>query len=150
MLMSCRSARAATANRSAASRVIGVQITSSGNNEYGDPDFRPLQKGQIRVYKVSRTFLFDLLLRELQNQTIRILDGPQSMRAYEQLMQLQIEVKQNGISYQCLAGHHDDLAISAGMQVWGLMHPHLPWWCEPLEPRTLRNVRPAPSARGWT
>lgn len=75
------------------------------------------------------------------SDTVRILHGADSMHAYEQLMQLQIEIKQDRIVYKCPAGHHDDLAISCAMMVWAAKHPHLDRWCWPLEPR-----RPSRSA----
>jgi Terminase large subunit, T4likevirus-type, N-terminal len=132
-------------------RVIGLQITSSASDDGIDNfEWRQLKNGRILVYKVSRTYLFDLLRRELQSNNVRILNGADSMRAYEQLMRLQIEFKQGRIVYKCPTGYHDDLAISCGMLVWLAVHPHLYWWCEMLEPRIQRKVRPAPSARGWT
>ena len=130
-------------------RVIGVQITSSG-----DPtdnwEVRQLKNGQILVYKVPRTYLLDLLLREMQNNVVRILHGAKSLRAYEQLMRLEIEFGQNRMIYKCPAGHHDDLAMSCAMVVWATQHQHLQWWCRVLEPRIHRNRRPAPSSAAWT
>ena len=82
-----------------------------------------------RCYTVGRTQLFDLLLRELHDDMIRIRNGPQSVRAYEQLMNLEMEFKQTGTIYNCPSGHHDDLAISCAMLVWAAQHPHLPFWC---------------------
>jgi hypothetical protein len=128
-------------------RVVGLQITSTGDT-IDNFEWWKLKKGGILVYKVSRTLLFDLLLRELESDTVRILHGADSMRAYEQLMRLHIEFKQDRIVYKCPGGHHDDLAISCAMMVWAAKHPHLPRWCWPLEPR--RPRRPAPSAAAWT
>ena len=129
-------------------RVIGLQITSTGDTlDNWEP--RQLKRGRILVYKVSRTYLLDLLLREMQNETIRILPGANSLRAYEQLMRLEIEFKQNRMVYKCPVGHHDDLAMSCAMLVWAAHHPHLQRWCWPLEQRA-RPKRPAPSASGWT
>jgi len=130
-------------------RVIGMQITSGG-----DPtdnwDVRQLRNGQILVYKVSRTNLLDLLLREMQNNVVRIRHGANSLRAYEQLARLEIEFRQNRLVYKCPAGHHDDLAMSCAMLVWAGQHQHLQRWCRVLEPRVHRNRRPPPSALGWT
>lgn len=130
-------------------RVIGVQITSSG-----DPtdnwEVRQLRKGQILVYKISRTYLLDLLLREMQNGVVRILHSANSLRAYEQLMRLEMEFKQNRMAYKCPTGHHDDLAMSCAMLVWATQHQHLHSWCRVLEPRPARTVRAAPTASGWT
>ncbi len=55
-------------------RVIGLHITSSGDT-IDNWEQRQLKRGQILVYKVSRTYLLDLLLREMQNGTVRILHG---------------------------------------------------------------------------
>ena len=129
-------------------RVIGLQITSTGDT-LDNWEVRQLKRGRILVYKVSRTYLLDLLLREMQNETIRILPGADSLRAYEQLMRLEIEFKQNRMVYKCPVGHHDDLAMSCAMLVWAAHHPHLQRWCWPLEQRA-RPKRPAPSASGWT
>jgi hypothetical protein len=130
-------------------RVIGLQITSHGDT-LDNFEWRQLKNGQILVYKISRTLLLDLLLRELQNQKVRILASPNSMRAYEQLMRLEVEVKQRGVIYGCPAGYHDDLAMSCAMLAWAAQHPHLQRWCWPLQAWASRIRRPAPSPGGWT
>ena len=117
--------------------MIGLHITGTGDT-IDNCEERQLKSGRILVYKVSRTYLLDLLLREMQNETVRILHGANSFRAYEQLMRLEIEFKQNRTVYKCPVGHHDDLAMSCAMLVWAAQHPHLPRWCWALEPR----VRP--------
>ena len=130
------------------SRVIGVHITRSGDG--ATPEYRPVKGGHVPVHTVGRTQLLDLLLRELHDDMIRIRNGPQSVRAFEQLMNLEMEFKQTGTIYNCPSGHHDDLAISCAMLVWAARHPHLSYWTRVLEPRPARVRRPAPSARGWT
>ena len=130
-------------------RVIGLQITSTGDT-IDNWEERQLKRGQILVYKVSRTYLLDLLLREMQNEMVRILHGANSFRAYEQLMHLEIEFKQNRMVYKCPVGHHDDLAMSCAMLVWAAQHPHLSRWCWPLERRVHRVKRQAFSAKAWT
>jgi len=130
-------------------RVIGVHVTSSGDT-MDNREVRQLKRGRIVVFKVSRTYLLDLLLREMQNETVRILHGANSLRAYEQLTRLQVEIKQNRISYKCPGGHHDDLAMSCAMLVWAAQHPHLPRWCWALQPRVPRSKGPPPSPLGWT
>ncbi|MFZ0620996.1 MAG: hypothetical protein WAM76_03235 [Pseudolabrys sp.] len=131
-------------------RVIGLHITGTGDT-IDDCEARQLKRGRILVYKVRRTLLLDLLLREMQNETVRILDGAKnSFPAYQQLMRLEIEFKQNRTVYKCPVGHHDDLAMSCAMLVWAAQHPHLPRWCWPLERRARPSKRPAPSALGWT
>ena len=130
-------------------RVVGLQITSTGDT-IDNWEERQLKRGRILVYKVSRTYLLDLLFGEMQNEMVRILHGANSVRAYEQLMQLEIEFKQNRMVYKCPVGHHDDLAMSCAMLVWAAQHPHLTRWCWPLEQRARPAKRRAPSASGWT
>ena len=120
------------------------------STEYSSVQVRQLKRGRILVYKVSRTYLLDLLLRDMENETVRILHGANSLRAYEQLTRLQVEIKPNRISYKCPAGRHDDLAMSCAMVVWAAQHPHLPRWCWALEPRAPRSKGPPPSPLGWT
>jgi hypothetical protein len=129
-------------------RVIGLRITSHGDllDNY---ERRQVKNGRILVYKISRTFLLDLLLREMQHGTVRFFKGESGMRAYEQLMYLNVEKRPSGIVYECPSGHHDDLAISCAMLVWAAKHPHLPSWCRRLEPRIVHVQRPLPAA-AWT
>ena len=128
--------------------MIGIQITRGGDDM--NPERRQVKNGAILVYNVGRTYLFDLLLREMLDNKVRILHGPASLRAYEQLMALDIEYRPSGMIYGCSPGRHDDLAISCAMLVWAAHHPHLPRWCWALEPRVARSTRLAPSAAGWT
>jgi hypothetical protein len=129
-------------------RVIGLQITSSGDT-IDNWEVRQLRRGRIVVYKVSRTYLLDLLLREMQNESLRILDDANSVHAYEQLMRLEIEFRQDRMVYKCPVGHHDDLAMSCAILVWAAQHRDLEYWARVLEPR-IRPKRAAPSAAGWT
>ena len=129
-------------------RVIGVHITRSGAGEM--PEHWPVKGGHVPVYTVGRTQLFDLLLRELHDDMIRIRNGPQSVRAFEQLMNLEMEFKRSGTIYNCPSGHHDDLAISCAIVVWAAQHPHLPFWCRLLEPRPRPSYQSAPDPAGWT
>lgn len=130
-------------------RLIGVHITRSGDG-IGQPEHRYAAGKTYPVYTVGRTYLFDLLHREFHNNNLRILSGPESVRAYEQLMNLEVEFKDSGMIYTCPSGHHDDLAISCAILVWAALHPHLPHWCRALEPQRVRTPRPAPNALGWT
>jgi hypothetical protein len=129
-------------------RLIGVQITRGGGNM--KPETRQVKNDAILVYNIGRTYLLDLLLREMQDNKVRILPGPESMRAYEQLMALEIEYRQSGMIYECPSGQQDDLAISCAMLNWAAQHPHLESWTRALEGSRPRNKRPAPSAAGWT
>ena len=129
-------------------RLIGIQITRGG--DCMDPERRQVKNGAILVYKLGRTYLLDLLLREMQDNKVRILPGAASMRAYEQLMALEIEYRQSGMIYECPSGRHDDLAISCAILNWAAQHPHLGYWTRVLEGPRPRNIRPAPNAAGWT
>ena len=128
--------------------MIGLQITSTGDT-IDNWEARQLKSGRILVYKVSRTYLLDLLLREMQNETVR-LHGANSVRAYEQLKRLEIEFRQDRMVYKCPVGHHDDLAMSCAMLVWAAQHPHLPRWCWPLERRPAPSARPKITSNAWT
>src|SRR5262245_14317246 len=130
-------------------RFIGLHITSHGE-DMCNHEWRQVKRGQYPVYKISRTYLLDLLQREFQNDKVRIFHGPDSIRAYEQLMQLEIEYRQSGKVYVCPVGHHDDLAISCAMLAWATQNPHFRYWCRVLEDRGFRRARVAPSAAGWT
>jgi hypothetical protein len=44
---------------------------------------------------------------ELQSDLIRMVDDPMSRRAYEQLMNLETELRDSGIVYKCLPSQHD-------------------------------------------
>ena len=129
-------------------RLIGIRISNHGDGMKADS--LKVNNGEILFYTIGRTYLLDILLREMQNETVRILHGPESMRAYEQLMALEIEFRQSGMIYGCPSSRHDDLAISCAMLVWAAQHPHLAYWTRALEaPRSPRK-RQAPSAAGWT
>jgi hypothetical protein len=128
-------------------RLIGLRITNHGDGMTAE--WRQVKNGAILFYTVGRTYLLDIF--EMQNEKVRILHGAASMRAYEQLMALEIEYRQSGMIYGCSPGRHDDLAISCAMLAWAAQHPHLERWTRALEgPRSPRNKRPAPSAAGWT
>ncbi len=128
-------------------RLIGLHITRSGDGLKGE--YRQVKGGAFLVYTIGRTYLFDLLYREMQTNKVRIQDGAESRRAYEQLMTLEIDVRQSGVIYTCPPGRHDDLAISCAMLVWAAEHPHLPYWCRPLEPPPAQ-MRPAMPTAAWT
>ena len=114
-------------------RVIGLKITSSGDGM--SFELRRVKNSAIRVYTVGRSYLFDLLHRELHDNKVRILDGATSRRAYEQLTMLEMDYRQSGTIYGCPSGRHDDLAISCAILVWAAQHPDLEYWARVLEPR---------------
>ena len=118
-------------------RVIGVQITRFG--EGVEVERRAIKNGFIWVYKIGRTHLFDLLHREFDHDNVRILPSAESMRAYEQLMSLDVDLRDTGRIYRCLSGQHDDLAISCALVGWAARHPHLEYWKRALAPRRPRK-----------
>jgi hypothetical protein len=123
-------------------RLIGVHITRSGDGM--ERSCWRVKNGFIPVYTIGRTHLLDFLHMTMSDDKRRILHGPVAMKAYEQLMMLEIDPRESGIVYQCPSGH-DDLAISLAMLVWAATHPHLSYWARALEAR--RAPRPAPY--GW-
>ena len=130
-------------------RVIGVRIGRHGNGM--ECDRWPVKHSAMLVYTIGRTYLFDLLLAELQNDQVRIVDGPMSKRAYEQLMALVTEMRESGLIYSCPPGQHDDLAISCAILAWAARHPHLREWVRISErSRMIRKPRPTVSWEAWT
>jgi hypothetical protein len=109
-------------------RVIGLQISRHG--EGIDHELRPVGHAAMLVYTIGRNYLLELFQSELQSDLVRIVDGPMSRRAYEQLMNLETEIRESGIVYKCLPGQHDDLGISCAMLAWAARHPHLRAWTE--------------------
>jgi hypothetical protein len=116
-------------------------------------------------YTSGRTYLLELFESEMQSDRVRIVNGPMSVRAYEQLMDIETEIRETGILYKCLLGQHDDLGISCAMLAlaWAAQHPHLPNWIgsglAPRRPRVrkgripvgppLRNDRLVARAARW-
>jgi hypothetical protein len=64
-------------------RVIGLQISRSGDGM--NPERRPVKNSAMLIYTIGRTYLLELYHAELQSDQVRIVDGPTSRRAYEQL-----------------------------------------------------------------
>ena len=62
-------------------------------------------------------------------------------RAYEQLVNLEVECRESGMVYTCPVGQHDDLGISCAMLAWAARHPHLESWMRNLQ-AALRPRRP--------
>src|SRR5262249_46467769 len=109
-----------------------------------------VKNGAIRVYNVGRSHLFGLLHRELNDNKVRILDGPTSKRAYEQLTTLEMDYRPNGTIFGCPSGRHDDLAISCAILVWAAQHPDLEFWARVLDPSVRLSKRAAMPAAAWT
>jgi hypothetical protein len=126
-------------------RVIGLQITRHGDG--ANAERRPVKNGSILVYTIGRSYLLELFHTEMQNGQVRFVDGPMSRRAFEQLMNLETEMRPSGIVYTCPPGKHDDLGISCAMLAWAARHPDLPGWVRILE--TSRTIRKPRKSHGW-
>ena len=130
-------------------RVIGVHISRHGNGM--DFERRPVKHSAMLVYTIGRTYLLELLLAELRSDQVRIVDGPMSKRAYEQLMALETEIRESEIIYSCPPGQHDDLGISWAMLAWAARHPHLREWVRSWEKsRIIRKRKPPVNGAAWT
>src|SRR5262245_14507281 len=129
-----------------AARIIGLQITRFGDGMTCER--RPVKNGSILVYTVGRTHMFELLHTEMQNDQVRFVDGPTSRLAYEQLMNLETEMRESGIVFTCPPGKHDDLGISCAMLAWAARHPHLSEWARILE-RSRIIRKPRRQSHGW-
>ena len=132
------------------SRVIGMQISRHGDGMTAER--RPVKHASMLFYTVGRSYLLELYHSELQSGQIRIVDGPTTRRAYEQLMALETEIRESGIVYTCPPGHHDDLGISCAMLAWAARHPHLGSWVRTAMSarRPRRSLPPKISPLGWT
>jgi hypothetical protein len=131
-------------------RVIGVQISRHGDGT--NFERRPVKGSAMLVYTVGRSDLLGLYHSLLQSGRVRIVDGPTTRRAYEQLVALETEMRESGIVYTCPSGQHDDLGISCAMLAFAARHQHLSSWVRNGEyarrPRTPRP--PQFSSRAWT
>jgi hypothetical protein len=130
-------------------RVVGLQISRHGNGMTFER--RQVKHSAMLVYTVGRSQLLELFHSLLQSGQVRIVDGPTTRRAYEQLMGLETEMRESGIVYRCPPGQHDDLGLSCAMLVWAARHPHLRGWIQITEtagrPRT---PGPKISWQAWT
>jgi hypothetical protein len=125
-------------------RVIGLQISRHGDGM--NPERRPVKNGSMLIYTIGRTHLLELFHTELQSGQVRVVDGPMSRRAYDQLERLETEIRESGMVYSCPPGQHDDLGISCAMLAWAAQHPHLSAWAgtafaarRPHRPRTTHS-----------
>ncbi len=107
-------------------RVIGLQISRHGDGMQAER--RPVKAGSMLFYTIGRSYLIELYHSELQSDQVRIVDNPMSRRAYQQLTNLETEMREGGIVYTCPSGQHDDLGISCAMLAWAARHPHLDSW----------------------
>ena len=107
-------------------RVIGLHISSQGDGMTFVR--RPVGNSAMLVYTIGRSYLLELLHAELQANVVRIAKGEANQRAYEQLVGLEVEMRESGIVYKCSPGQHDDLGISWAMLAWAARHPQLVSW----------------------
>jgi hypothetical protein len=130
-------------------RVVGLQISRHGDGTTFER--RRVNHSAILVYTVGRSYLLESFRSLLQSGQVRIVNGPTTRRAYEQLMGLETEMRESGIVYRCPPGQHDDLGLSCAMLVWAARHPHLRGWIQITEtagrPRT---PGPKISWQAWT
>jgi hypothetical protein len=94
-------------------RVIGLKIANAGDGMIAQP--MRVKGSAILLYTIGRSYLFDLLHRDLHNSKVRILDGPTSRRAYDQLMALEMEYRHNGPVYKCASGQSKAPAICTSL-----------------------------------
>jgi hypothetical protein len=73
-------------------------ITASRNGDGMNFERRPVKHSAMLVYSVGRSYLLKSYHSLLQSGRVRIVDGPASRRAYEQLMALETEMRENGPS----------------------------------------------------
>jgi hypothetical protein len=112
---------------------------------------RPVKNSAMSVYTVGRSYLLELVIRLLASGQVRIVDGPTTRRAYQQLMGLEIEMRDSGIVYSCPPGQHDDLGISCAMLTWAARHRDLSHWVNAAwSARRPRRPPPKISPLGWT
>ena len=99
------------------------------------------------VHTIGRTQLIEGFHTEMQNGQVRFVDGPMSRRAFEQLVNLQPEMRESGIAYTCPPGKHDDLGISCAMLAWAARHPDLREWVQISQRSWI--IRKRKPAHGW-
>jgi hypothetical protein len=130
-------------------RVIGLHISRHGDGMQAD--HRPVKGGHMPVYTVGRSYLLELLHSDFQADLVKMVDGPMSRRAYDQLANLEVEQRESGVVYSCPSGQHDDLAISIAMLNWFARHPHLDWYVTTmLRHQRPRRPRQPINGAGWT
>ena len=101
----------------------------------------------MAVYTIGRSYLLELFHAEMQAGRVKFVPGPMADRAYQQLMNLETEMRESGIVYSCPAGQHDDLGISCAMLAWAAVHPHLNEWAR-IASRDRMRPKPREQA-GW-
>jgi hypothetical protein len=126
-------------------RAIGLNIGRSGDGMTWER--RSFSGGSIPVYNVGRTFLLEHFHNRLVSREIRFVHGPEAQQAYQQLANLNLELRETGKTYTCPPGQHDDLGISCAMLAFIARHPHLAHYVRTLEQLFAPPVRPRLTAR---
>ena len=130
------------------SRVIGVHITARADGMEAQRRFTKF--GSLLVYTIGRTILLEQLHREFHCDLVRLADGPDIRRGFEQLANLELEYLESGTAYRCRSGQHDDLGISFAILAWAAQHPHLSRWMGDIEAKHRPRRRTPPEKRfGW-
>jgi len=83
-------------------RVIGLHIASHGDGRTFER--RLIGNSAMLVYTVGRSYLLELLHAELQANPVRVAGGETNRRAYEQLVGLEVEMRESGMVYKCSPG----------------------------------------------
>ena len=100
--------------------------------------------GQV-VFEVSSFFNRTITKDNYQ----AIMDCEGWFITYDQLNNLEVERRDTGTVYNCVAGHHDDLAISCAMLAWAARHQHLPFWVRTTTPKVRIRRDTSNWAAGW-
>ena len=83
-------------------RVIGLHITRHGDGM--SFEWRPVKHSAMLVYTIGRNMLLELFHTELQCDAVRFVDGPMMRRAFEQLANLETEMRESGSGLHLPAG----------------------------------------------
>jgi hypothetical protein len=148
--LSNESAYAEVLHQTFGQRVIGVHIARFGDGMTCER--RQVPGGWLPIYTIGRTVLLDLYLAEVRAGQVRFADQPTMRKAYQQLANLEVELRESGKIYKCPPGHHDDLGISCAMLAWAARHLHLTSWLRNLEAARRPRIKRDSSnwAEGWT
>jgi len=106
--------------------------------------------GRWTIYTIGRSYLLELFHSEFQSGVVKMVESPMARRAFQQLADLETELRDSGTVYRCPSGKHDDLGMSCAMLAWAARHPHLPTWIHNGSPRKPPKPRHPVSWEAWT
>jgi hypothetical protein len=129
-------------------RVIGLQITRHGDGMQAER--RPVGSGSLLVYTIGRSYLLESFHSDMQSGVVKFVEGPMARRAFQQLAELEKELRDSGTVYHCPSSKHDDLGMSCAMLAWASRHPHLEYWVRTGAPRRPPKPRQRVSRKAWT